>query len=35
MVGNINNTKMKMLAERGRFVIDNNPKREKKRTKKT
>ena len=33
MVGNINKAKIKMLAER--FVTDNNPKREKKREKKT
>ena len=41
MVKNINELKLKMLAERERdrererFVIDNNPKREKKREKKT
>ena len=33
MDGNINKAKTKMLAER--FVIDNNPKREKKREQKT
>ena len=33
MVGNINKAKIKMLTER--FVTDNNPKREKKREKKT
>ena len=33
MVGNINKVNIKMLAER--FATDNNPKREKKREKKT
>ena len=33
MVGNINKVNIKMLAER--FATDNNPKREKKRVKKT
>ena len=35
MVRNINQAKMKKLAERERFVIDNNSKRDKKREKKT
>ena len=33
MVGNINKVNIKMLAER--LATDNNPKREKKRVKKT